>query len=122
MGGAKEQWIVKKQKREIAEENHKKLEDKLAQHQKMLEKKIAESKAKIAGWQDMVTKAKQTVSALILENSVEEMKKELEAQQKLNKEKDEHIERLEPQVWELRADSEELTARLNGMSLEEVKR
>ena len=71
-----------------------------------------ELQVQITSLQDQLKRAKESVSVLVLDNSVVEIKEELELQQKVNKEQGERIEKLESQVRELGVDNEELTAQL----------
>jgi hypothetical protein len=106
------QWREEKIKKEAAIEGEGKLKTQLAEHQEQSKKKIEELQVQITSLQDLVKTAKEPVSVPVLDNSAVELKKELELQQRINKEQDERVEKLESQVRELGADNEDLTAQL----------
>ena len=85
------------------------LEEQLLQSQNQMD----EAKAKVAELEAELVKANQMVSISNSDNGMVELKKLLEAQQKLHKAKDDQIAKLENQVRLLGADNEELTALLN---------
>ena len=76
-------------------------------------KETKELKSKVAKSEEELINAKQLVNGSNSDNSMAELKNLLEAQQKLNKEKDDQINRLEEQVKVLRANNEDLMAKLN---------
>ena len=85
------------------------LEEQLLQSQNQTE----EAKAKVAKLEAELAKANHMVSISNSDSGMLELKKLLEAQQKLLKAKDDQIAKLENQVRILDADNEELTAQLN---------
>ena len=85
------------------------LEEQLLQSQNQTD----EVKAKVAELEAELVKANHMVSIFNSDSGMVELKKLLEAQQKLHKAKDEQIAKLENQVRLLGADNEELTALLN---------
>ena len=85
------------------------LEEQLLQSQNQTD----EIKAKVAKLEAELVKANHMVSISNSDNGMVELKKLLEAQQKLHKAKDDQIAKLENQVRLLGANNEELTALLN---------
>ena len=85
------------------------LEEQLLQSQNQAD----EVKAKVVELEAELVKANHLVSISNLDSGIVELKKLLEAQQKLHKAKDDQIAKLENQVQLLGADNEELTALLN---------
>ena len=108
----KTQWMEERRKKEAAEESKGKLTTQLTEYQEQTKKEIVELQVQITSLQDQLKTAKESVSIPVLDNSVVEIKEELELQQKVNKEQGERIKKLEFQVRELGVDNEELTAQL----------
>ena len=85
----------------------------LEQQMLKFEKEIEELKSKVEELEEELVNAKQLVSGSNLDNLMAKLKNLLEAQEQLNKERDDQIGRLEEQVRVLGADNEDLMTKLN---------
>ena len=101
------------EKRSFQESEAQKLVRGLEKQLLQSQNQVDEAKAKVAELEAELAKANQMVSISNSDSGMVELKKLLEAQQKLHKAKDDQIAKLENQVRLLGADNEELIALLN---------